>query len=89
MQLKLIFALSLSLNVRVFGMVYSITVGGLNFIQERCFVTMNFVPVAKCFVSGLFVANFCKAERDKIMKIDWISNLILSWEEDEKRSWKS
>lgn len=61
MQLKLIFALSLSLNVRGFGMVYSITVGGLNFIQEHCFVTMNFVPVAKYFVSGLFVANFCKS----------------------------
>lgn len=83
MQLKLIFALSLSLNVRVFGMVYSITVGGLNFIQERCFVTMNFL-----FLVYLWPTS-AKAERDKIMTIDWISNLILSWEEDEKRSWKS
>lgn len=89
MQLKLIFALSLSLNVRVFGMVYSITVGGLNFIQERCFVTMNFVRLRNVLFLVYLWPTSAKAERDKIMKIDWISNLILSWEEDEKRSWKS
>ena len=66
MQIKLIFALSLFLNVRVFGMVYSMTVNGLNFIQEHCLVKMNFVPLADYFVSGLSVANSCKKNFTKL-----------------------
>ena len=86
MQLKLIFALSLFSNVRVFGMVYSITVGGLNFVQEHCFVKMNFVPLAKYFVSGLFVVNFCKSNVTTDYE-NWLDQYY--WEEDEMRSWKS